>query len=119
MDIRLKRAYDNVKQDDGCRILIDRLWPRGVSREQLQLTNWLKKLAPSEELRKWFDHDPAKFDDFSRRYKKELETKKEEVEKLLSYCQNNDRVTLIYAAKDRKHNNAVVLKEFLEGNIDL
>lgn len=111
--IKLKRAYDPVKKDDGCRILVDRLWPRGVSKEELSLDHWLKDLAPTDELRQWFDHDPERFEEFRHRYKKELD-KNKQLDELRSLCAKEKKVTLIYAAKDRNHNNAVVLKEYLE-----
>lgn len=114
MKITLKRAYDEMEDGDGYRILIDRLWPRGISKEELKLDTWLKDIAPSEELRKWFDHDPDKFDDFRRRYRKELNDKPDAVEKLLSLCREKETVTLVYSAKDREHNNAKVLKEYLK-----
>ncbi|HET6527870.1 MAG TPA: DUF488 domain-containing protein [Balneolaceae bacterium] len=112
--IQLKRAYDDLSDHDGCRVLVDRIWPRGVSKEKLQLDEWLKEIAPTKELRQWFDHDPEKFDEFKKRYKKELEDHQEQVEKLISLAENNDELTLIFAAKDEEHNNAVVLKEYLE-----
>lgn len=115
--IQIKRAYDPVDDDDGYRILIDRLWPRGISKEKLQHDIWLKEIAPSDELRQWFDHQPHKFDEFKRRYKSELDFKDDHIDKLRSLCQTHDTVTLIYAAKDRTHNNAIVLKEYLEGII--
>lgn len=112
--IKIKRAYDPVEESDGCRILIDRLWPRGVSKEELKHDAWFKEIAPSDELRQWFDHDSDKFDEFKRRYKSELDSKDDVVDQLLSQCKTQETVTLIYAAKDQKHNNAVVLKEYLE-----
>jgi uncharacterized protein YeaO (DUF488 family) len=114
--IQLKRAYDPVEDGDGIRILVDRLWPRGVSREELDLDHWMKELAPSDNLRKWFDHDPDKFEEFKQRYQEELH-RDNQVDQLISICQNYETVTLIYAAKDRTHNNAVVLKTFLDQEI--
>lgn len=112
--IKLKRAYDEV-EDDGCRILVDRLWPRGISKEELKIDHWLKEVAPSDELRKWFDHDPEKFEEFSERYLDELKTSSNsQIDKLQSLCKENQKITLVYAAKDRDHNNAVVLKNYLE-----
>lgn len=105
-----------MDDDDGYRILIDRLWPRGISKEELRHDVWLKEIAPSDELRQWFDHDPEKFDEFKRRYKSELDSN-DQTQRLLSICQTKDIVTLIYAAKDRTHNNANVLKEYLESVI--
>lgn len=115
--IQIKRAYDEPSDDNGSRILVDRLWPRGVSKEQLQLDEWLKEIAPSDELRKWFDHDPKKFKEFSKRYKKELEDNQEQVHKLISLQKKHSKVTLVYAAKDEEHNNAMVLKDYLEEKI--
>lgn len=112
--IRLKRAYDEVEKEDGTRILIDRLWSRGISREKLQLDDWFKEIAPSDELRRWFDHDPEKFREFSRRYRRELDDQPETIQELLTNIEEYETVTLIYAAKDRQHNNAVVLKAYLE-----
>lgn len=112
--VQIKRAYDESSDGDGVRVLVDRIWPRGVSKEKLQLDDWLKEMAPTKELRQWFDHDPKKFDEFRKRYKKELENHQEQIEKLISLAKNNDRLTLVFAAKDEEHNNAVVLKEYLE-----
>lgn len=113
MPIRLKRAYDEPEEDDGLRVLVDRIWPRGKSKEELQLDEWLKEIAPSEKLRKWFDHDPEKFDEFKNRYEKELNNSREQVRHLAEKAHDHD-VTLVYGAKDREHNQAVVLKEYLE-----
>lgn len=115
MSIRIKRAYDKPGTDDGCRILVDRIWPRGVSREELEIEYWMKEVAPSDELRTWFGHDPKKFEAFRERYHKELEheEKTEQVERLLELARQQD-LTLVYGAKDRQHNQALVLKEYLE-----
>jgi len=112
MDIQLKRIYENPEDADGYRVLVDRLWPRGVSKEDAQLDEWCKDIAPSPELRKWFDHDPEKFEDFAKRYKTELAGRKEVVVSLPDITQHQ-RLTLLYAAKDEEHNHAIVLKEFL------
>ena len=112
MQIWLKRAYERPGDKDGTRILVDRIWPRGVSKEDLQLDTWLKEIAPSEGLRKWFDHDPKRWDEFKRRYFAELDNRQEAMEELLSKVRNG-RVTLIFAAHDEEHNNAVALKEYL------
>ncbi len=109
----IKRIYENPSQEDGYRVLVDRLWPRGVSKEETRLDEWLKGIAPSTELRKWFDHDPDKFNEFSDRYKGEL-TQKEEVVDRLQNISYEHPVTLLYATKDKEHNHAIVLKEFLE-----
>lgn len=113
--IQLKRAYDPVEDTDGYRILVDRLWPRGVSKEKLKLDDWFKEIAPSDELRNWFDHDSEKFEEFKQRYYAELDSNEStQIEELISICQSHDTVTLIFAAKDRGHNNAVALKEYLK-----
>ena len=112
MDIRIKRAY-SAAADDGTRVLVDRLWPRGVSKEKAHLDLWLKEIAPSTELRKWFHHDPTLWDEFRQRYVHELENNPEAVSRL-SALVHDGRVTLIYGARDEEHNEAVVLKEYLE-----
>lgn len=113
--IWLRRAYDEVGDADGQRILVDRIWPRGVSKEDLQLDDWMKEIAPSDDLRDWFDHDPDKWDGFKTKYAKELDANKEDVDALRKRV-NAGRVTLIYAAKDEEHNNAVALKAYLEAD---
>ena len=113
--IQIKRIYDDPSESDGYRILVDRIWPRGVSKEEAKLDEWNKDLAPSTELRKWFDHDPDKFEDFSKEYKKELEYNKDEL-KALHDLVKSKTVTLLYGAKDVKYNQAVVLKEVLDEN---
>lgn len=110
---QIKRIYDDPSGEDGYRILVDRLWPRGVSKEVAKLDEWLKEIAPSTELRKWFDHDPKKFDEFADRYKGELTRKEKVIDRLLETAEEQN-VTLLYAAKDEEHNHALVLKEFLE-----
>ena len=115
--IRIKRAYEDASQDDGARFLVDRLWPRGVTKDALRIEAWLKDVAPSAELRKWFGHDPAKWDEFQRRYGAELQSRPETWQPLLdAACQGT--VTLVYGAKDTEHNDAVVLKAFLESKLD-
>lgn len=117
MKIRLKRIYDDISDDDGFRILVDRLWPRGVRKSKAAIDLWVKEIAPTTELRKWFDHDPEKWDDFKELYEKELEAKKEQIIKMLGQVPDN-RLTLIYSARDRNHNQTVVLKEFIQKNIN-
>lgn len=112
MPLRLKRIYDESADVDGYRVLVDRLWPRGVSKEDARLDDWLKELAPSDELRRWFDHDPDKWDEFKRRYFDELD-QNEAASALLQRLEDNEAITLLYAAKDEKHNNAVALREWL------
>ncbi|CDG65141.1 MAG: hypothetical protein PWQ15_648 [Methanobacterium sp.] len=111
--IQIKRAYDEVSKDDGFRILVDRLWPRGLSKEKLKIDLWLKEIAPSIELRKSFNHDPDKWDWFRTRYKEELKEKSELVSNIKKLEEEKGKVTLVYAAKDNKHNNALVLQELL------
>jgi uncharacterized protein YeaO (DUF488 family) len=113
--IKLKRVYDPPARDDGKRILVDRLWPRGIKKEGSGIDLWLKDVAPSNELRKWFGHAPAKWKEFKRRYLKELEDKQDRLKDLRKELRNGT-VTLLFAAKDAEHNNAVVLREVLEGN---
>lgn len=110
--MRAKRIYDVAEIDDGYRVLIDHIWPRGVSRERAQLDEWARELAPGDELRRWFDHIPERFDEFGTRYRKELNRQRERVEELRGRARSGP-VTLVYAARDREHNNAVVLAELL------
>jgi uncharacterized protein YeaO (DUF488 family) len=111
--LQLKRAYDTPSRSDGQRILVERLWPRGVTRERAKLDLWLKDVAPSPKLRKWFGHDPARWNEFQRRYWKELQDHQDAVDVLRKKAKRG-RVTLVYGAKDEQHNAAVALKEFLE-----
>jgi uncharacterized protein YeaO (DUF488 family) len=114
MAIRIKRIYDAVSPHDGHRVLVDRVWPRGVSRDQAQLDGWARELAPSTELRRWFGHDPERFEEFRRRYRAELAREQERLEDLR--CRVRDgTVTILYSARDAEHNNAVVLAELLRG----
>ncbi len=110
--VKTKRVYDPVSPDDGRRILIDRLWPRGIRKEEAHIDEWLREIAPSTELRKWFSHDPAKWEEFKKRYKKELEGKEELVRALKAEARKGT-ITLLFAAKDTVHVNAEVLKEVL------
>jgi uncharacterized protein YeaO (DUF488 family) len=112
LDVRAKRAYDPVEGGDGYRVLIDHVWPRGISRERARLDDWARELAPSDELRKWFDHDPARFAEFRARYREELADHSGRLEELRRRA-TSGRVTIVYAARDREHNNAVVLSELL------
>jgi len=111
--ISCKRIYEPPMQTDGRRFLVDRLWPRGISREEARLDDWLKELAPSNELRRWFGHDPAKWEEFRSRYRTELADMEPLLERLRQEVRQGP-VTLLFAAKDEEHNNAVVLKELLE-----
>jgi uncharacterized protein YeaO (DUF488 family) len=112
MTIRIKRAYDPPAPSDGERILIDRLWPRGVSRRTARIDQWMRDLAPSTELRRWFAHDPAKWPEFKRRYFAELRAVEEQVRGLATRARRR-RVTLVYAARDEAHSNAAALREYL------
>ena len=113
--IQLKRAYETASPNDGLRILVERLWPRGVSKQNAQIDLWLKDLAPSTELRKWFSHDTEKWDEFRKRYWSELE-QTGDLLVLLKHRTTEGTVTFVYAAHDEQHNSAVVLKEFLESS---
>jgi len=112
--ILLKRIYEPYSKEDGYRILVDRLWPRGVSKEKAHINLWLKEIAPSTELRKWFEHDPKKWQEFEKRYKDELKDKTEILQQLKSLETKHKRVTLLYGARDTQHNEANVLKEILK-----
>jgi uncharacterized protein YeaO (DUF488 family) len=111
--IRLKRAYESPSNDDGTRILVERLWPRGVSKDEAAIDLWVKELAPSPALRKWYSHDLAKWDEFRRRYTAELDKNAEAVDDLKQQLEQGP-VTFVYAAKDEEHNSALILKEYLE-----
>ena len=114
--IALKRAYDPRSRSDGFRILVDRLWPRGLKKEALHLRLWAKELAPSDRLRKWFGHDPARWPEFQRRYREELTHMRasKRVGQILDAAKGSRTVTLVYAAKDADHNEAVVLRRLFE-----
>lgn len=113
--IRTERIYD-ASTSGGLRILVDRLWPRGLAKEEAAMDLWLKEIAPSNELRKWFGHDPAKWEEFKKRFFQELDQKTDLVDQIISKAKESDLVFL-YAAKDEKHNNAVALKEFVEAKM--
>ena len=110
--IKMKRVYDSVSPEDGKRILIDRLWPRGIRREDVKVDEWLKDIAPSNELRKWFSHDPSKWQEFKKRYKKELEKKPEIIERIRTEARR-ETLTLLFSARDTDHNNAKALMELI------
>lgn len=112
--IRIKRIYEKAREEDGIRILIDRLWPRGISKEAARVDEWMKEIAPSDKLRKWFAHDPKKWAQFRERHRKELQGKKDLIERLRD-TSKSWTLTLVYSAKDELHNQAVVLEEFLDG----
>ena len=113
MLIYVNRAYEEPSGNDGYRVLVDRMWPRGVTRQRLQLDAWMKELAPTGTLRTWFAHDPGKWRQFKRRYFGELDSRHEEVDRLLEMLATG-RVTLVYSARNDKYNNAIALKEYLE-----
>lgn len=110
---KLKRVYEAPSEEDGYRILVDRLWPRGQRKDAARLDEWNKDIAPSPELRKWFGHQPARFDTFAAKYRTELAAKTADVDRLRNLAKT-ERVTLLYAAKDEYNNQAVVLKQVLE-----
>jgi uncharacterized protein YeaO (DUF488 family) len=111
--LKLKRVYEAPHKDDGTRILVDRLWPRGLTKERAKVDLWLKEIAPSTELRRWFGHDPKKWRSFRERYETELKDHADQL-KLLKSKVKEGTVTLIYGARDQQHNEALVLKQFLE-----
>jgi uncharacterized protein YeaO (DUF488 family) len=111
--IKLKRAYDRASRDDGVRYLVERLWPRGLKKTELQLDGWLKEVAPSPELRKWFAHDPAKWPQFRQRYFTELKAQEQSLEPLLKAARRGP-VTLVFSSHDTEHNAAVALREYLK-----
>ena len=115
-DIKVKRVYASPDADDGARVLVDRLWPRGARKDKVRLTLWLKDIAPSDDSRRWFGHDPARFEEFSRRYRAELGANKEAVGRLEELVKAGP-VTLLYAAHDEAHNNARVLADYLKGRV--
>lgn len=112
MDIHIKRIYEAPAKDDGYRLLVDRVWPRGVSKADAHLDDWSKNIGPSTELRKWFGHEPPKYAEFKKRYVKELKDQREELVRIRGLARK-ERVCLLYGAKDEEHNQAVVLREVL------
>ena len=111
--IKIKRVYDPVSADDGKRILVDRLWPRGIKKEKAHIDEWLKEISPSNELRKWYSHDPAKWAEFKKRYKQELAGEGERLKKIKAEARKQT-VTLLFSSKELERNNAVALKEMLD-----
>jgi uncharacterized protein YeaO (DUF488 family) len=111
-NVRLKRAYEPAAADDGTRILIDRLWPRGISKERAAIDQWMKDIAPSTQLRKWFGHDPARWEEFRRRYAKEIRQHADLLEQLRVLARQG-QITLVYSARDEKRNDAVELRELI------
>ena len=114
LDVRTKRVYAPPERSDGYRVLIDRVWPRGVSRDRARLDEWARELAPSDALRKWFGHDPGRFREFSERYREELRDCADSIGALRDRAARGP-VTLVYGARDQQHNNAAVLAELLRG----
>jgi uncharacterized protein YeaO (DUF488 family) len=115
-NVTLKRAYDPAEASDGTRILVDRLWPRGVSKERAVLDQWMKEIAPSTELRKWFGHDPQRWEEFRRRYTVELDDNAEAWRPLVDAAAADD-ITLLYSSRDTEHNHAVVLRDYLNAQL--
>jgi len=113
MTVNIKRVYELPASKDGYRVLVDRLWPRGISKETAGINEWWKEYAPSTKLRKWFGHDPVKWKSFRQQYLAELRANREELVGAVNRA-NRDKITLVYGAKDEQHNQAVVLKEFIE-----
>jgi uncharacterized protein YeaO (DUF488 family) len=112
--LKIKRVYDPPSKDDCFRILIDRLWPRGMSKEKAKLDLWMKEIAPSDQLRTWFSHEPEKWEEFQKRYRTELSAKQDLLEQIRQLEKEKGAVTLVYSARDTEHNNAVALKTMLE-----
>lgn len=112
LHIQIKRAYEKPSLDDGIRILVDRLWPRGLSKKSAGIDQWAKEIAPSTELRKWFSHDPARWKEFNRRYKAELQGQAEKLEDIRRLARR-EPITLVYGARDELHNDAIVLRDIL------
>ena len=113
MKIKIKRVYDDPSENDGYRILVDRLWPRGIAKEKAKIDYWAKALAPSNELRQWYGHDPEKWSEFKSRYFAELDANSQSAKELLDYV-NKGPVTFVYSSKEMHFNNAVALKTYLE-----
>lgn len=111
--VQLKRVYDAPEPQDGLRVLVDRLWPRGVSKDRARLNLWLKEIAPSHALRKWFGHDPAKWEEFKKRYVEELKENQSVVDQLRVLAEEGT-VTLLFGARDEQHNEAIVIRDYLE-----
>ncbi len=114
--IRVKRVYEQLEAGDGMRFLVERLWPRGMKKEDLKMAGWVKDVAPSEALRRWFGHDPARWEEFRLRYFAELEENRDSWQPLLDEARHGT-VTLLFSAHDQEHNNALALKTFLEGKL--
>ncbi|WP_233831116.1 DUF488 domain-containing protein [Paraburkholderia sp. ZP32-5] len=111
-DVRTKRVYEPASAQDGARVLVDRVWPRGITKEQASLTLWMKEIAPSTRLRQWFNHDPQRWEQFQHEYASELDGNDQAVSQLLTLCAEGP-VTLLYGARDEEHNNALALQQYL------
>jgi len=111
--ISIKRVYEPKSAGDGCRVLVDRLWPRGVNKQKAALDLWMKDIGPSTELRQWFGHDPAKWAGFQKKYREELKGKNEMLDELRNLAKDNGQLTLLYGARDQEHNEAVIIAELL------
>jgi len=111
--VRVKRVYDQPAKADGYRVLVDRVWPRGLKKSEARIDEWLREIAPSTALRKWFKHDPDKWKEFKKKYSAELDDHREQVEKLVREARKRT-ITLLFSARDTEHNNAVALKEYIE-----
>ncbi|WP_208645559.1 DUF488 domain-containing protein [Mucilaginibacter endophyticus] len=116
MDIKVKRVYEPYDKTDGVRILVDRLWPRGIKKEDAHIDEWFKEIAPSNELRKWYNHEPEKFDAFNKKYQAEINSTKA-LDELVDYIKAHKTVTLVFSSKELKLNNAVVLKSIIDDRI--
>jgi uncharacterized protein YeaO (DUF488 family) len=114
--LKIKRVYDPPSRDDGKRILVDRLWPRGLKKENARIDEWIKEIGPSTELRKWFSHDPEKWEEFKRRFFKELQKNGETVDRVIATAKKST-VTLLFGSREERYNNALALKEFIESRI--
>jgi uncharacterized protein YeaO (DUF488 family) len=113
---KIKRVYDALESADGYRVLVDRVWPRGVSKQQARIGVWMKEVAPSTQLRKWFAHDPKRWPEFQKRYREELKTRSQFIIQMRQLEKEHGTVTLIYSARDQARNQAVVLRRFLQGH---
>ena len=114
INIQIKRVYESFDEHDGLRILVDRLWPRGISKEKANLDLWCKDIAPSSDLRKWFSHKPERFKEFSNRYVEELDENQDCVNQIVDICRKSKKVTFLYGAKDPRINHAIVLKDYIQ-----
>ena len=117
MKIGIKRVYEEAHKNDGIRILVDRLWPRGIKKEKMKIDYWAKDVAPSNELRKWYNHKPSKWEEFKARYFKELDHNEKALSELLEHC-DSDVVTFVFSSKEMQLNNEIALKENLENHFD-